>query len=197
MNRVAGTWQSPQNLDPQRFSCGHCGHLVASDRGYFITGATRADGRTPGAIYICPNCNRPSYFEGDLQIPGVPSGNPVGNVPPDVGSLYDETRGSTAAAANTLAVLGSRKLLMHIAVDKGAPTGKSFLEYVEYLADKGFVPPDGKAWVDHIRTKGNEANHEIRLMSPADAQELIRFAEMLLRFIYEFPALVPSKKPSP
>ncbi len=35
---------------------------------------------------------------------------------------------------------------MHIAVDKGAPTVENFLEYVEYLASKGFVPPDGKDW---------------------------------------------------
>ena len=80
---------------------------------------------------------------------------------------------------------------MHLAVEKGAPTGKSFLEYVEYLAQKGYVPPDGKGWVDHIRKKGNEANHEIKIMSEADAKDLIAFSEMLLKFVYEFPAKVP------
>jgi hypothetical protein len=85
---------------------------------------------------------------------------------------------------------------MHIAVEKKAEPGKSFLEYVEYLADKGYVPPDGKGWVDHIRTKGNEANHEIKIMSEADARDLIAFSEMLLKFVYEFPAKVPSP-PSP
>jgi hypothetical protein len=49
--------------------------------------------------------------------------------------------------------------------------------------------------VDHIRTKGNEATHEIVLMTKADAEELIAFTEMLLKFVYEFPAKVPSKKP--
>jgi hypothetical protein len=90
----------------------------------------------------------------------------------------------------TSVVLTCRKLLMHIAVEKGAPTGKSFLEYVEYLADKGFVPPDGKGWVDHIRKKGNEANHEIKIMSSDDASDLIAFSEMLLKFVYEFPAKI-------
>jgi len=42
--------------------------------------------------------------------------------------------------------------------------------------------------VDHIRTKGNEANHEIRLMGRQDAEELVTFVEMLLKFIYEFPS---------
>jgi hypothetical protein len=58
-------------------------------------------------------------------------------------------------------------------------------------ADIGYVPPNGKAWVDHIRKKGNEANHEIVLMKKEDSQELISFVEMLLKFIYEFPNRVP------
>ena len=90
----------------------------------------------------------------------------------------------------TAAVLTCRKLLMHLAVEKGAPTGKSFLEYVEYLSQMGYVPPDGKSWVDHIRRKGNEANHEIKIMSSDDAKDLIEFSEMLLKFVYEFPAKV-------
>ena len=84
---------------------------------------------------------------------------------------------------------------MNIAVEKGAKKGESFLFYVSYLADKGYVPPNGKSWVDHIRTKGNEAAHEIELMSQDDATELIQFAEMLLKFIYEFPSKIPTKSP--
>ena len=37
-----------------------------------------------------------------------------------------------------------------------------------------------------------EATHEIVLMGQADAQELLSFLEMLLKFIYEFPNRVPS-----
>lgn len=84
---------------------------------------------------------------------------------------------------------------MHIAVAQGAKEGESFLGYVTYLADKGFVPPNGRGWVDHIRAKGNEANHEIKLMTPEDSAELVGFVEMLLKFIYEFPNRIP--KPTP
>ncbi len=80
---------------------------------------------------------------------------------------------------------------MNIAVTQGAEAGKSFISYVEYLANHGYVPPNGKGWVDHIRKKGNEATHEIALMQQSDAEELISFAEMLLKFIYEFPAKIP------
>jgi Domain of unknown function (DUF4145) len=78
------------------------------------------------------------------------------------------------------------------AVAQGAPENQTFMAYVEHLAASGYVPPHGKGWVDHIRKKGNEANHEIVLMEKDDAQELISFVEMLLKFIYEFPSRIPS-----
>ena len=83
-------------------------------------------------------------------------------------------------------------MLMNIAVEQGAAEGLKFIEYVSFLSDKGFVPPNGKHWVDHIRKKGNEATHEIAIMVEQDAKELVTFVEMLLRFIYEFPNMVPS-----
>ena len=81
---------------------------------------------------------------------------------------------------------------MNIAVSQGADEGQKFIQYVEFLAENGFVPPNGRGWVDHIRQKGNEATHEIVQMSKDDATELISFTEMLLKFIYEFPAKIPS-----
>jgi hypothetical protein len=119
----------------------------------------------------------------------------VASVPSDISALYAEARNCVAIQAYTAAVLACRKLLMNIAVALGANAGETFVAYVEYLATKGYVPPNGRGWVDHIRTKGNEANHEIKLMSQPDAEELIVFAEMLLKFIYEFPSRVPKKSP--
>jgi Domain of unknown function (DUF4145) len=81
-------------------------------------------------------------------------------------------------------------MLMNIAVQQGADEGLKFIEYVTYLSDKGYVPPDGKHWVDHIRKKGNEATHEIAVMGEKEARELLAFIEMLLRFVYEFPKMV-------
>ena len=58
------------------------------------------------------------------------------------------------------------------------------------------VLPIPKDWVDHIRRKGNEANHEIVSMSRDDAKDLIIFIEMLLKFMYEFPNMIPKPPPS-
>ena len=78
---------------------------------------------------------------------------------------------------------------MHIAVSQGADQGKTFLNYVDYLVDKHYAPPNSKVWVDRIRAHGNEATHEIVLKSAADSKEIMVFLEMLLKFIYEFPNL--------
>lgn len=140
-------------------------------------------------IYICHHCRKPTFFGENGQVPGIRPGADVKGIDDaGVASLYNEARDCFSKNAFTATVLSCRKLLMHIAVSKGAPAGKNFIDYVEYLSSKGYVPPDAKSWVDHIRTKGNEANHEIVIMFEEEARDLISFAEMLLKLVYEFPA---------
>jgi len=179
-------WQNLNKLDSRKFQCAFCTTTVGSDKGYFVPNSNRR-------IYICPHCNYPTYFENDKQHPAPLLGSDVSNVPSEINSLYKEIRVCTGAHAYTPAVLACRKLLMNITVQKGAEERKPFIEYVEYLADKGYVPPNGKEWVDHIRKKGNEATHEIALMNEDDAKDLITFIEMLLKFIYEFPSKITPK----
>lgn len=179
------------SLEPRGYKCGHCNRSVGPNLGYLAQNPQNPHTPAQTYIYVCSYCSKPTFFEpSGRQFPGVGFGDEVASLPPDVASLYSEARSSIAANAFTASVLTCRKLLMHLAVEKGAPEGKSFLEYVEYLAQKGYVPPNGKGWVDHIRTKGNEANHEIKIMDEAAAKDLITFTEMLLKFDYEFPAKV-------
>ena len=182
-------WVNLSGPSARQFTCGYCGNLVSSNQGWFTNNDPQE------YIYVCPHCTRPTYFGDFNQVPGVGPGNDVGHLPQEISALYKEARQCVAAGAPTAAVLSARKLLMHIAVAQGAQPGANFLAYVEYLANSGYVPPNGKGWVDHIRKKGNEANHEIKLMIPDDATELISFAEMLLKFIYEFPNRVPTATP--
>jgi len=79
---------------------------------------------------------------------------------------------------------------MHIAVEKGADEGLKFIQYIEYLDGRNYIPPDGREWVDYIRKKGNDANHEIIIMTMEDAKDLVSFTGMLLKIIYEFPSKV-------
>jgi hypothetical protein len=181
-------WQAQGNLVARSYVCGYCNHRVGPTLGWQTNQAPQ------DYIYLCSFCGKPTFFRANgKQSPGVAFGNVVDSLPPDVAALYDEARSSMTVGAFTSSVLTCRKLLMHLAVEKGAAKNKSFLEYVEYLENKGYIPPDGKGWVDYIRTKGNEATHEIKIMSEADAKDLIQFSEMLLKIMYEFPARVPPR----
>ena len=189
-------WMGRHKIDSVSFQCGYCNNIVASEVGYKLGHHTDGSGKQMGGIYICPSCGGPTFFHitGE-QYPDVPFGSHVKHVPEEVEKLYDEARRCTSSSAYTAAVMLCRKILMHLAVEQGAEKDKNFAYYVTYLSDKGFVPPHGKHWVDHIRKKGNEANHEILLMNRDDAKDIILFIEMLLKFIYEFPSMVPRGNP--
>jgi hypothetical protein len=185
-------WEGSHTRAARGFVCGFCGNRVSSEKGYNVK-HTSTGSATKSGLFICPSCQHGTYFTpvSVEQYPGVAFGKPVPHVPKELAALYQEARRCTAASCYTSTVLACRKILMNIAVGEGAKEGQSFLDYVDYLAKKGFVPPNGRHWVDHIRKKGNEANHQIALMTQQDAEELITFVEMLLRFIYEFPNIVP------
>ena len=188
---MGAPWQRTVEIAPREYKCSYCDKEVASNRGYATTNSGEG-------IWLCPR-GHPTFFDAQSnQYPSPVFGQSVDDIPvKEVNDLYEEARRCMSVRAYTSAVLACRKLLMNIAVDKGASTGKSFIDYVDYLAVKNYVPPDGKEWVDHIREKGNEATHEILLMSREDAEALIEFTEMLLKFVYEFPAKVRSRHPSP
>lgn len=185
-------YRNLQEIENRSFVCGFCGDKVSSDRGYKIGELQDGSGDQIGGVYICPNCSGPTFFSPDGEkFPGNAFGERVDDVPEDLNALYEEARKCTAENCHTAAVLLCRKILMNIAVDRGADEDLRFIEYVNYLSDEGYTPPDGKHWVDHIRKKGNEANHEIHLMEEEDAKDLILFSGMLLKFNYEFPSMIP------
>lgn len=143
-------WVNAGTVPAAERKCGYCASHVEGNTGYSV--------QTPQGnwwyIRLCPNCSAPTFFTqyGDYSPGSLPGGH-VDHLPTDVASLFGEARSAVAAGAPTAAVLACRKILMHIAVEKKAEKNKSFVYYVEYLADKGYVSPDGKSWVDYISGK--------------------------------------------
>jgi hypothetical protein len=183
-------WAGVGEYINKSFTCGYCGNKVAPHQGYHANNSR--DPNVQLFIYICPNCNQPSYFdEKGKQTPSIRIGNDVQGITDEgVATLYNQARDCTSLRAYTAATLLCRKILMNLAVQHGDSPGKSFIEYIEYLDSKGYVPPNGKPWVDRIRTKGNEATHEIRLIEVAESSQILTFIEMLLKFSYEFPSML-------
>jgi hypothetical protein len=57
---------------------------------------------------------------------------------------------------------------------------------VEHLQSAGYIPPNGKAWIDYVKKLGNEKNHEIKIGTAEESSKILKFIEVLLIFIYEF-----------
>src|SRR5688572_17864347 len=168
---LVGDWDGVKTLSAKRYHCGYCGSSVASERGWHTNKGTSTVGDTrTGELRICPLCNQPTYFRSEQGrattsvlinlVPGSLPGAEVKLLPTDVEALYQEARRAHAAEAFTATVLALRKLLMHVAVEKGAKEKQSFIAYVEYLDKERYLGRDGQPWVDKIRKRSNEANHE-------------------------------------
>lgn len=192
-----GDWQGAGPLDTVRdYRCGYCGREVSASFGYEY-----GSERDP-VIALCPRCASPTLIEGDKrQIPGEIPGSHVQYLPSDVELLYLESRLAVMAGAYTGSVMICRKILAHIAVQKGAEPGKSFLYALNYLIEERYMPPSLRSWLEYVRRRANEPHHEISIMHRADAMAMIGLLEALLRVVYELPNQVPqlseADEPSP
>lgn len=192
MEKLTNWAPKPAGMTQINYICGHCNKQVAPSNGW-TNAKTSKQGY--GYIVLCPNCTRPTFIDGQINtgkyFPSAMAGESVDFLDGEIQTLYDEARRATSVNAYTSCVLACRKILMHVAVNLEADEGESFLYYVEYLFEKHFIPPNSKNWVDYIRKRGNEANHEIELMTKEDAELILSFTGMLLKIIFEFPNKMP------
>lgn len=186
-------WDKAHEQTPRSYKCSWCAKAVASARGW--SGELKGEPNNPrGWLYICPSCTYPTLFVGDIQSPGAKMGDDVTDVSSDhVATLYDEARRAAAAGCHSAAVMCCRKLLMHIGVANGAKTDESFKYYVQFLVDEHFVPKIAQDWVVHIKDVDNIANHDIKIHTAEDSEDLLTFVAMLLKMIYEYPARVVAR----
>ena len=177
-------WYQRHDLVSKNFVCGFCGLQIGSSHGYYLSGNEIVK------IYLCTNCGNPTYFnEYGLQYPGPMLGREINNLPENIKSVYGEIREDIKNNSFTSALLLGRKLIMHIAVDIAkAIEGLSFVKYIEHLKNSGYISPNGDKCLEYIRELGNEKNHEIKIgTEEEEAKRILKFIEILLIFMYEFP----------
>jgi hypothetical protein len=90
-----------------------------------------------------------------------------------------------SVSALTATEILCRKILMHVAVDKGAEQGATFASYIDHLIDEGYVTPPMKEWVNLIKKHGNDSNHRLEAPDRGRAEGTIYFTAQLLRTVYE------------
>ena len=163
------------------YICGHCGANICVSKG---------PTHTPGGYYLpkCYKCNLPTILTIDnKRYP--PSGFPttVKGLPEGIGKVYKEIKDCLVIGAWTATNMLARKLLMNVAVDKGAEENKAFTYYVSWMDKSEWNTTGLKLGLARIKNKGNEANHEIKEVTIEDVKEIFELLTMFLRLVYEFP----------
>jgi Domain of unknown function (DUF4145) len=172
-----------------KYTCAHCG---VDTSGAVV--ATWENIRWT----ICTNCGDGSVrVQSGVVYPTSPFGPEIESLPTPVGDAYEEARSCMSVGAYTAAELICRKILMHVAADKGAKEGESFEGYLDHLLAEGFVTPPMKPWVDLIRKHGNASTHKLQPADKTRAESTMMFTAELLRLVYEMEAMAKKYAPSP
>lgn len=165
------------------YTCGHCGNKVS---GAVVSAYTQRGDQKLVQWLLCPACADGSVRAATgVVYPGVMPGFEVQGLPVEVGEGYTEARRCMSVAAHTACELICRKILMHVAVEKGAAEGAAFETYLAHLETKGYVTPPMKPWVALIRKHGNLATHRLAAPDAQRAESTLMFTAELLRLVYE------------
>lgn len=163
------------------YRCAHCGHDVT---GFIV--ARHANKIGTAVWLLCPTCGDASIVtRKNEQYPAPIPGPELQGLPPDIDAAYSEARRCLGISALSACTMMCRKILMHMAVQKGAQAGERFEQYVGYLQEQGYISPNMRPWVDRIRQLGNEGAHDLEAPSRDAAESALAFTGELLRTVYE------------
>ena len=174
------------------YTCGHCNTTVA---GIIVSVYSNSLGSVRWVL--CTNCGYGSVVNDNKLYPGTLFGPIIEGLPENVEEAYHEAKSCMSLNAYTACELLCRKILMHVAVEKGAKEGEPFSEYLSYLEEKGYITPPMKKWVDLIRQHGNKATHRLESPNKERAESTLMFTTELLRLVYEMQYLAKKHMPQP
>jgi len=163
------------------YKCARCERDVSGA----VVAYTSSEGDTVRWLQ-CTICGDGAVQRIDKNIyPGVAFGVKLEGLPEEVELAYTEARNCMAVDAYVACELICRKILMCVAVEKGAKEGESFSSYLTYLSGKGFITDAMMGWVEIIKKNGNKATHKIERVDKERAESTIMFTAELLRIVYE------------
>ena len=160
------------------YQCGHCGLSVA---GIVLAQQTQI----PVKWLMCPSCKKASVSNEKIISPAPLAGEDVAGLPDLTQNAYLEVRRAFSAGCYAACEIMCRKILMHVAVEFGAPERDSFTHYIDYMVNKGHISINMREWVDKIKKNGNAATHEILPSDIKRAFATLTFTTILLKSMYE------------
>lgn len=120
------------------------------------------------------------------------------SIPHSVAEDYRESMVCYNAGAWKGTVILCRRALQGSVVDKGADVEKMLRDQIDELASRQILTPDISNWAHTIRLLGNDGAHPYKKGSLAnvtksEADEMLKFMESYLKYVYEMPYEVAKK----
>ncbi|GFN40551.1 MAG: conserved hypothetical protein [Marine Group I thaumarchaeote] len=162
------------------YQCGHCDHQTSGR----VVAFYPSNG--VNKWLLCTNCAKGSVLtSAGIIFPASKFGSSVEGLPGIVQKAYDEARLCYSVGAFTACELICRKILMNVAVDKGADENDSFVNYLDFLKTEGYITEAMMSWVSLIREHGGKSTHYIAEPEKTRAESTLMFTEQMLKIIYE------------
>ena len=151
-------------------------------------------------IYVCDHCCKQFLLIVDNKgkaIDQYPKRTPKldPTIPTDVADDYVEAIKCFDISAYKASVVMCRRALQTSVIGKGATKGR-LVDQIDELCTKGLITEDIKNWAHEIRLTANIGAHPDGLenIAPQDAEDLIKFTEEYLNYVYIMPAKVAAKR---
>lgn len=139
-----------------------------------VVSASRGE-QPPVSWLRCTGCGCGSVDNAGATSPAPLLGDAVEGLPAEIEAACREARATAGLSAHTSCELMRRKILVHVAVDKGADEGKSFVEYLTGIEQSGYATPPMRPWLDLIRQYGNESTYRLATASRERALNTLAF----------------------
>lgn len=152
-------------------------------------------------VYKCDNCHELILFvvKGNKAVAQYPMRIPKldKSIPDKVREDYTEAIKCFDVGANKASVVMCRRALQNSVIDKGAKKGR-LVDQIDELYGSQIITKDIKDWAHEIRLTGNIGAHPdedgLQDVTQEDADELIKFMEEYLNYVYIMPAKVAKKR---
>ena len=174
------------------YTCGYCNTKVS---GIVVSTYETPIGKVKWVL--CTDCGYGSVVNDGSLYPSMLFGPIIEGLPQEVEEAYQEVRNCMSVRAYTACELLCRKILMHVAVEKGAKEKETFSFYLTFLSEQGYITPPMTRWVDLIRQHGGKATHLIEKPDRQRAESTLMFTAELLRLIYEMEHIANQYTPEP
>lgn len=121
------------------------------------------------------------------------------SIPKGVGADYRESLTCFAVGAWKATAVLSRRALQNSVVEKGANASQPLHAQIDELEEKHIITKDIKDWAHQIRHLGNDGAHpydkgSLTKVTRDDADEILKFTESYLKYVYEMPYDLAKKK---